>query len=179
MPTAAEELGTTTSRVGESEAADVARGYFGAVTARDAAGMAAFWAPDGVDELHGLTSLHGPDEVREWFANAFQAMPDLRFEVVDVMANGEKVAVHWHLTGTFDGEGRFEGLVANGAKVDLAGCDVLTVRGGRIVRNDAFLNGAQMAQQLGALPPTGSIRERAMIGALNLRSRTLGRISGR
>ena len=31
-----------------------------------------------------------------------------------------------------------------------------------------------MAQQLGALPPTGSGQERAMIGALNLMTRAQG-----
>jgi steroid delta-isomerase-like uncharacterized protein len=171
MPTAAEELRAPRSGVEEGEAVAVARGYFGAVAARDAAGMATFWAPDGVGELHGLTSLRGPDEVREWFANVFEAMPDLRFVVVDVMAKGERVAVHWHLTGTFDGEARFEGLLANGAAVDLTGCDVLTIRGGRIMRNDAYLNGAQMARQLGALPPQGSAQESAMLRAVNLRTR--------
>ncbi len=33
------------------------------------------------------------------------------------------------------------------------------------------MNGAQMAQQLGALPPAGSLPERAMLAALNLKTR--------
>ncbi len=140
--------------------------------------MAGFWAADGVGELHGLTSLRGPDEVRDWFANTFRAMPDLRIEVVDLMEGGDRAAVHWHLTGTFDGEARFEGMVANGASVDLSGCDVLTVRDGKIQRNDAYLNGAQMARQLGALPPQGSIRERVLTGALNAKT-GVGRLLGR
>jgi hypothetical protein len=36
------------------------------------------------------------------------------------------------------------------SKVDLSGCDMLTIRNGKIHRNDAYMNGAQMAQQLGA-----------------------------
>ena len=39
---------------------------------------------------------------------------------------------------------------------------MLTVRGGKIVRNDAYMNGAEMARQLGALPPAGSAAEKAM-----------------
>ncbi len=168
MPTAAEEIGPAGPG---GEAVDVARAYFAAVSSRDADAMASFWAEGGIDELHGLVSLRGPDEVREWFTNAFQTMPDLQFEVVDVMASGDRAAVQWHLTGTFDGEGRFEGMLANGASVDLSGCDVLTVRDGLIQRNDAFLNGAQMARQLGALPAQGSAQERAMVAALNAKTR--------
>ena len=32
---------------------------------------------------------------------------------------------------------------------------MLTIRDGRIQRNDAYMNGAEMARQLGALPPAG------------------------
>lgn len=158
------------------DAGAVGRAYFAAVAERDAEAMAALWAPDGIDELHGLVALHGPDEVREWFANTFRAVPDLRMEVLDLVADGEKVAVRWQMTGTFTGEARFEGLLANGAAIEITGCDVLTVREGRIVRNDAYLNGAQMARQLGALPPQGSLPEKAMTGALNLRTKLARRL---
>ena len=33
---------------------------------------------------------------------------------------------------------------------------MLTIRDGRIQRNDAYMNGAELARQLGALPPAGS-----------------------
>lgn len=35
------------------------------------------------------------------------------------------------------------------------------------------VNGAQMAQQLGVLPRTGSLPERAMLAALNLKTRVV------
>jgi hypothetical protein len=44
---------------------------------------------------------------------------------------------------------------------------VFTVREGKIVENHGYLNGADMARQLGALPPQGSLAERGMTGALN------------
>jgi steroid delta-isomerase-like uncharacterized protein len=154
-----------------STAASVAAGYFDAVAARDVEAMASFWEPGGIDELHGLASLRAPDQVREWFGNVFRAMPDIRMEVLEILAGEERAAVHWHMTGTFDGEGRFEGLIANGARVDITGCDVLTVRDGKIARNDAYLNGAEMARQLGALPPQGSLAEGGLSAVLNLRTR--------
>ena len=82
------------------------------------------------------------------------------------------------MTGTFSGEARFEGAIATGASLDLTGCDVLTVRDGKIVHNDAYVNGMQMARQLGILPPQGSGQERAMIGAVNAKTRA-ARLLGR
>ena len=88
-----------------------------------------------------------------------------------MLAVGEKAAVHWRATGSFSGSARFEGLEPNGARVDVQGCDVLTVREGKVVHNDAYMNGAEMARQLGALPPQGSGPEKAMTALLNLKTR--------
>ena len=76
-------------------------------------------------------------------------------EVLDLVATGDKVVVRWHLTGTFSGDARFEGAIATGESIDITGCDVLTVRDGKIVHNDAYMNGMQMARQLGVLPAAG------------------------
>ena len=153
------------------DAAAVGKAYFDAVAARDVDAMAACWEPGCIDELHGLVSLRAPEGVREWFANTFRAVPDFHMEVLDLIASGDKVAVRWHLTGTFTGEARFEGAIATGEAIDITGCDVLTVRDGKIVHNDAYMNGMQMARQLGVFPPQGSGQERAMIGALNAKTR--------
>ncbi len=156
-----------------TEAGAVARAYFEAVGKRDLERMVSFYEPGGTGEIHGLVSLTAPDTYRAWFANLFAAFPDFRFEILDVVAEGEQAAVRWHATGTFDGTARFEGMDPTGAKVDLTGFDLLTIRGGKIQRNDAYMNGAQMAQQLGALPPSGSLPERGMLAALNLKTRLL------
>lgn len=152
-------------------AGSIARAYFEAIAARDLDAMTDFYEPGGTGELHGLVELTAPDSYRAWFANLFAAFPDFRFEILAVVAEGERAAVHWHVTGTFDGDVRFEGVDPTGARVDLTGCDLLTIRGGKIHRNDAYLNGAQMAQQLGAMPASGSLAERAMLAALNLKTR--------
>lgn len=158
-----------------TDPASVARGYFEAVAARDVEAMASFWQPGTLDVIHGLAELRVPEDLRSWFGNLFAAFPDFSFEILDVVSGGEKAAVHWRATGCFDGSARFEGLMPNGARVDVQGCDVLTVRDGLIVRNDAYMNGAEMARQLGALPPVGSPPEKAMTGLLNLKTRIAAR----
>ena len=154
-----------------SDTSSVARGYFEAVTRRDVEAMASFWEPGAPDVIHGVAEMRVPDDLEAWFGDLFRAFPNFRFEVLDLIAAGEKAAVHWRATGRFDGAGRFEGLIPNGATVDVQGCDVLTVRDGRIQRNDAYMNGAEMARQLGVLPPAGSRAERGMTAGLNLKTR--------
>ncbi|HWA55068.1 MAG TPA: ester cyclase [Solirubrobacterales bacterium] len=153
-----------------TDAATVGRAYFEAVGRRDLDAMTAYYEPGGIGAIHGLVELRVPTSYRAWFGDLFAAFPDFELEIVEVVAEGEKAVVRWSATGTFDGSARFEGLDPNGAKVDIQGCDVLTVRDGRIQRNDAYMNAADLARQLGALPPAGSPIERLMTAALNVKT---------
>lgn len=162
-----------------SNAEAVARAYFEAAASQDIEAMVACWEPGSVDLLHGVEEFRVPEGMREWFGALFAAFPDFRFEVLDVLAGGEKAAVRWRATGTFDGSGTFAGLRPNGRGVDIEGCDVLTVRAGKVVRNDAYLNGAELVRQLGVLPPLGSPQERALLAAANLKTRIAARLRRR
>ena len=133
--------------------------------------MEAHYEPGGGGPIHGLVDLKVGQNYREWFETLFRAFPDWKFEVLNLVADGERAAVEWRATATFDGDTRFEGLDPNGAKLDIQGCDMVTIRDGRISRIDAYSSGTEIARQLGALPPQGSVAERGMTGALNLKTR--------
>jgi steroid delta-isomerase-like uncharacterized protein len=153
--------------------AEVARSYFEAVGRRDVDAMASHYAPGGGGPIHGLVDLRIDDNYRDWFGNLFRAFPDWQFKVLNLIAEDDKAAVEWHATGTFSGDAQFEGMDPNGASVDVQGCDVVTVRDGKIVRIDAYSSGTEIARQLGALPPQGSAAERGMTAALNLKTRAV------
>jgi predicted ester cyclase len=161
----------------ETEAArsteEVARAYFDRVAARDVEGMVELWEPGGIGHIYGLAELTAPHDYREWFANAFAAIPDMEFEVIEVTAEDDRAAVRWRARGTFNGDASFEGLLPTGAEIEMNGCDVLTIRDGRLVSNHAYTSGTELARQLGTLPPPGSLPERAMVGLFNLRTRAL------
>jgi steroid delta-isomerase-like uncharacterized protein len=150
---------------------DLARAYFARIEAHDTAGMMEFWEPGGKGTIHGIAELRAPDTYAAWFDDMFAAMPDLRFEVLDSVSEDNRVAVRWRAAGTFDGTAPFEGLMPNGAEVEMQGLDLFTVRDGKLVNNEAYTNAAQLARQLGALPPQGSLPEKAMTGLLNLKTR--------
>ena len=159
-----------------TDAATVARSYFEAVGRRDLDAMTEHYAPGGEGEIYGLVRLQVPDSYRAWFGDLFRAFPDFEFEIVEIVAADEKAAVRWRANGTFSGDTRFEGLDPNGARITVQGCDVLTVRDGRIQHNDAYMNGAEMMRQLGALPPQGSAAEKATLALLNAKTRLLARL---
>jgi len=158
---------------------DVARAYFEAIGSRDPEGMVACWEPGAIDRLVGVAELKAPDDIREWFGALFAAFPDFSLEVLEMVVDGTKAAVRWRTECTFDGAGTFMGLRPNGAQVVLEGFDLLTVADGRITGNQAYLNGADLARQLGALPPEDSLPDKAMLGALNLVTAAKGELSRR
>jgi glyoxylase-like metal-dependent hydrolase (beta-lactamase superfamily II)/predicted ester cyclase len=168
---AAEETGQQKTRA--PGPGKVARAYFEAVAARDPRGMASFWAPGGIENIAPLGRPLGvPDEMIAFFDETFAAMPDMHFEVLDVVAARNQAAVRWHATGTFCG-GPFQGIEPTGSRVVLEGIDLLTVEDGKITRNDAYYDSGAFARAVGLLPPQESATERRMATAFNTRTRLL------
>jgi steroid delta-isomerase-like uncharacterized protein len=157
-----------------ANAKQVATAYFDAIAARDLDAMVACWAPGSHDILYGMADLTVPAGLRDYFGSLFAAFPDFAMRVVDMVAYGDKAAVRWHATGTFSGPGKFEGLAPTGAAIELEGLDLLTVEDGLITANHAYTNAAEMGRQLGAMPPAGSLGERAMLSAVNARTAAAG-----
>jgi predicted ester cyclase len=158
--------------IAKQSAKQIATSYFAAIGARDVDAMMELWQPGAYGYMYGMAALRAPEGYRQWFGEMlFRAFPDLAMEVVDMVAYGEKAAVRWRATGTFTGPVRFEGLDPTGGRMEIEGLDLLTIRDGLIRENRAYTNGAEIARQLGAMPPAGSVGERAMLGAVNLRTR--------
>jgi glyoxylase-like metal-dependent hydrolase (beta-lactamase superfamily II)/predicted ester cyclase len=161
-----------------ADARQVAETYFAALARRDLDAAAACWAPDGVDNLVGQAVAEGPNGVRAFFGELFAAIPDFAMEVESMIAEGDRVAVRWHAAGTFAGESAFQGIAPTGARLTLSGLDLLEVRDGLIVHNDAFSDGVGLARQLGLLPPQGSRTDASMLRAFNAKTTATRRLAG-
>src|SRR5215212_3720282 len=114
----------------------VARAYFDAIGAHDLDTAVALWQPGGRENVRGQVDTTAPDGVREFLGGMLAALPNAKMEVVAQVTDGERSAVQWRATGTFAGA-PLNGIEPTGARVVLEGCDVLTVRDGKIVENDA------------------------------------------
>src|SRR5690349_15450807 len=159
------------------ESREVAVAYIEAVGRRDLEGMLAHWKPGGVDRFVGDQDVVAPDGIRAYFEEVFGAIPDLALEITQTTAEKGRCAVQYRLTGTFAGPGTFNGLAPNGARLDVLGVDVVEVEDGQVVGNTAYLNQAQIARQLGALPPAGSKAETRMTGLLNAKTKLAARFA--
>jgi hydroxyacylglutathione hydrolase len=160
----------------KTKPAQVVEAYFAALTARDPDAMASFWAPDGLDRVHGQADLQGPDAVRDYFAGLFAAIPDIAFSVDSITAQEDRVAVKWSARGTFSGTAALNGIEPNGAPVALSGLDLLTVGDGLLVHNDAYPDNLAMVRSIGLLPPAGSKAEQGLNGAFNAKTRAARRL---
>jgi glyoxylase-like metal-dependent hydrolase (beta-lactamase superfamily II)/predicted ester cyclase len=162
---------------GQGQTEAVARRYFDAITAHDIDTATAQWAPDGIDRVHGRFEVEGPEGVRGFLTDLFGAMPDAGFEILSTTTDDDRCAVRWRLRGTFVGPGSFDGVAPTGAPLDIQGIDLVTVRDGLIVSNDAYTDGMTFARQVGMVPPKDSAGERRMLGAFNARTRLIERFS--
>lgn len=167
---------TETQLAGSAE--QVARAYFAAIDAHDLDGAVALWALGGREHVRGQIDGVAPDDVRELHGALLRAVQDLRIEVVSTTSEHDRCAVQWRMHGTFAGETAIRGIEPNGAPVLLEGIDLITVRDGLIQANDAFTDGLTFAEQVGLLPRRGSTTERAMVGAVNAKTRLGRRLAG-
>lgn len=146
---------------------ETVRAYFEALGHRDLDAIAALWHPDGVSRLYGLAEMTGPEGVRGYFSGLFGSFPDFTIKVIDLITVDDKSTVRWRATGTFSGDAKYEGLTPTGAPIELEGLDLITAHDGLLIDNRAYTNATVLARQLGAMPPAGSVAERAMIAAVN------------
>lgn len=156
----------------------IAKQYFAALAAQDLDAAVACWQPGAVDRLVGLEDLIAPEGIRAYFGGLFAAFPDFAFEILELTTQRNRTAVRWRARATFAGPGQFMGFAPNGARVDLEGCDVVTVTDELITHNDAYIDSGDLARQLGLLPAAGSAAEARLARLANLRTRAMELVHG-
>jgi steroid delta-isomerase-like uncharacterized protein len=142
------------------------RAYFDAMNKRDAGAMVSHWREDGVEDIVAVGLLRGRDELRDYFASLFAAMPDATTTVTRLVAGEQSCAVEWRLEATLDGA-PFMGIDPTGKHIEIRGFDLFELEDGELVSNTAYFDGASVARQIGMLPADGSGADRAMKSAFN------------
>lgn len=99
----------------------------------DVAGLMACMAPDCVfeaaagKEVAGTRHV-GTEAVRKAYAAVFDAYADGRWNNARHFVAGDRAVSEWTFTGT----------TKNGAKVEVNGCDVFTLQGGKIALKNSY-----------------------------------------
>jgi steroid delta-isomerase-like uncharacterized protein len=93
------------------------------------------------------TDWNGHKQLFIAFTSAF---PDLSSNIVAMVAEGDKVAVRFNITGTHKGE--FQGIPPTGKKVSFSGMDFLTIIDGKVEEEWESIDTMGVMQQIGAIP---------------------------
>jgi steroid delta-isomerase-like uncharacterized protein len=112
----------------------------------DVARVDALFAPDVVDDSVG--GGKGRAFYREAILGWRRAFPDLKMNVVDVLADGDRVAVRWTATGTQ--EGPLDGIPPTGRAGQLRGLTIFRFERGLIKEEWTAFDRLDLLRQLGA-----------------------------
>lgn len=136
----------------------IAREYFEAFVSRDVAWMDEHIAPEFIRHDPGLPfEVRGPEGVKHLNSVFFSAFPDLRLEVEDVIAEGEKVLARLTIRGTHRGE--LMGTSPTGKEVEVGVLDLFRIADGKLAEHWAAIDNLGLMRQLGVVPGPGQSRE--------------------
>ncbi len=117
---------------------------------RDPEALAEYLAPAVVDHTPMPGTAPGADGVRQVFEMLWSALPDMRVEIHDQIAEGDKVVTRKSFLGTQRGE--LFGVPPTDKEVHLDLIDIVRVADGRIVEHWNIIDSYGLMQQLGAIP---------------------------
>jgi len=103
----------------------------------------------GGSEMNGV--VRGREGARGAMATMFQAFPDLRLEVEEMIASGDHVVIRALLTGTHKGT-LAGGIAPTNKKVTWNGCNVVQIRNGKTIRSRVYADNVSILRQIGVLP---------------------------
>ena len=110
-----------------------------------------------LDLVEELFAPELAEPVRQAFTNFRAAFPDWREEIVDMVAEGDKVAVRFRCSGTLQGE--FMGAKPNGRRQEIDEVFFLRVRDGRFVEYWGLEDNLERLRQLGAISSIATLPE--------------------
>jgi steroid delta-isomerase-like uncharacterized protein len=73
-----------------------------------------------------------------------------RFEIEDLVAEGDRVVVRWTHTGTHIGD--FAGIPPTGRSFQIAGIDIYRIESGRLAEHWHVIDELRLLQQIGVVP---------------------------
>jgi predicted ester cyclase len=119
-------------------------------TGADERAFAELLHPDVLDHSRPPGIAPGADGVRQQFDGFRAAFDGFRAEILDQIAEGDKVVTRKVFRGSHSGS--FNGVEPTGAEVEIHVIDIVRVQDGRIVEHWNCVDRVGLLAQLGALP---------------------------
>jgi steroid delta-isomerase-like uncharacterized protein len=132
----------------------IARRHIDRLDQRDLAGAAELVATNYIGHfaLHP-EPLRGIEAFKQYMSGFFTAFPDLRFNIEDILAEGDKAVARWTAHGTHNGE--LLGIPPTARQVTVTGMWILRIAGDKIAEQWGVSDALGMLQQLGIIPASG------------------------
>lgn len=91
----------------------------------------------------------GPADLKPIVAEMRRGIPDLHYEILDMVVAPDKVAVHVRLTGTH--RASLFGMKPSGGRIDVRQMQIEWIRDGRITQHWRLTDDLQMLKQMGQI----------------------------
>jgi steroid delta-isomerase-like uncharacterized protein len=102
-------------------------------------------------DLHDPQDRRGPARVKEVAAMLRSAFPDQRWDIAELLAEGDHVAMYCTWTGTHDGP--FMGIPPTGRRASVPHMYLFQLEAGQVIEYAAVRDDLGMMGQLGLMPP--------------------------
>jgi steroid delta-isomerase-like uncharacterized protein len=107
------------------------------------------------DDFVDAAGARGPAAFEQVIARLRAAFPDIHYTVEDVVAEGDKVAVRWHWSGTH--RGSFRGVAPTQRSITNKGSATFQLRDRRIVAAALDTDRLGFLQDLGVVPSNDAL----------------------
>jgi predicted ester cyclase len=102
--------------------------------------------------IPGKSPEKGPASFKSIIGMFRAAIPDIKLTIDDELAEGDKVAHRWTLSGTHSGTPLF-GVPAKGEKLTFSGTTIVRLENGKVAERWSNVDEMALARQLGLVPP--------------------------
>ena len=110
---------------------------------------------DAAIEGPGAASPMTPEQYTAYLQGYLDAFPDLHFDILETIAQGNYVVINWHATGTHTGPMRApngEMVPPTNHKCLVDGSTTYEFRDGKLARSKIFWDMVELLVQLGLMP---------------------------
>jgi len=132
----------------EEESKDLIRRYIETWNQGDIEGLSRFWALDMIHHTRG--KKQGFDEVKQIVTEFAAAFPDLKFQLDDIVAEGDRVATRMSAHATH--RGAYMGIPPTNRTVSCSVMGVARVVGDKIAEHWGVTDELAIMAQIGMLP---------------------------
>ena len=108
------------------------------------------WNHHNLDICGELLAPNDIDDAKEFVRSFHAIFGNMRLTILDLLAEGNQVAIHWRVEGTHQAD--YLGVAATGKPVTYQGIALLRVEDGKIVDDIAYWDNLSILEQLGASP---------------------------